>query len=140
MARRLRQLARLCTAAIIALCIAAAPVSAHVANLLGHGHHVECCCGEHSADDPCGCADCPAVDEQHEQERAERAKQGDESAQHGTMRGCSSKTEAPTTVPAPPTMVVASFALPPPGETPTDRVPYVEQPLSRPLAVLAAPS
>ncbi len=37
---------------------------------LVHSHvgDIECCCGPHGADDPCGCDDCPAADNETHQD------------------------------------------------------------------------
>jgi hypothetical protein len=48
-----------CIVALLAT--SSAPVLAYAAPLLAGEAHVECCCGEHSANEACGCSECPAA-------------------------------------------------------------------------------
>ena len=86
---------------------------------------IVCCCGEHPADQACGCPDCPVADGNQEQ-------QADHDEEENRDRGpsvspCSGRTEvgysAPTTdlllpqMPSPPTLVVVPGSVHAPSST-----------------------
>lgn len=87
-----------------------APVLVYAAPLLVGDAHVECCCGEHSAHEACGCKDCPAA--VYEAERRSIADGDFTALLTDRVNGCGQGT--PHAVVAP----LIHWALPPASPSP----------------------
>lgn len=55
-----KHIPRYAIAAVFATMVIVGPIALQFASIFHHVGSVECCCGPHSADDDCGCPDCPA--------------------------------------------------------------------------------
>lgn len=140
MGRHLSHIVQSALAVALVLSVVAAPVSSPLARLIGGDRHVECCCGDHSADHECGCPDCPAVTERQKKRRAQNAKQGDHSAEYATLRQCGIETRLPLVTSVAPAIDLSPPALAPPGAASIDIVFTVHRLRSRAVPVRAAPS
>ena len=71
---------------VLALSIAFAPVSGHLAQLAASGVTVSCCCGEHAISD--GACDCPTCPSRHFESDRDQAERGDPLAMSARLRSC----------------------------------------------------
>jgi hypothetical protein len=136
MSRRVRTGLQLAGAALMALLVAAAPISAELGRLATGERQVDCCCGEHAADHPCGCIDCPAAIDQ----RAAGWAEQDDDLHHTALRGCGSQPDKQLTINLIPKAVFTEPAMAPPPLSVAVPPAYAAPPGSRVVAVVDLPS
>jgi hypothetical protein len=90
---------------------------------------VECCCGTHGGDDPCGCPDCPAADHEGERPPADGMPRAKSCGAFGSIIAPAPLPPALAPAPQPPPRLpVRVPETPSPQPTPTERTLEPETP------------
>ena len=129
---------RAVASALLMMLIALMPISAQLVHLVRGHQVVDCCCGPHSVDEPCHCADCPAAIDQAR--ASENHEPDDNRPSHPMFRPCGVDGEKASAVAALHWGLGNGFAAADTAHRAMPPVPIIASPQELWLPVIVPPS